>query len=202
MTVEQARAYGLPNSISDERAALLIESVELAAKRYLQGRTWTPAEDTVEYQSGTGGPYLYLNGFPLTEIAKVEVKLGGTWYELDYSQDEMQPLDYELGRLWLPPGWPFPYRIGGLAGRVTESVYRNVRVTYSSGWDDLPGDVALAVTEEVARLGRKVPGAVGYIVEEQTPGGHRVKFSNPGRLNTAYQLSGELRGVFKRWRRP
>lgn len=121
----------------------LCNSITAWIEKFCNGRRFKSTEYTEELYDGDNlnGRWLQTNNYPVTSWTKLEYNAGSTsnpnWVEYDES-------DYETynnqGIVWFDR---------------LETGKRNIRVTYTAGYDSMPYDLELLATKMVARTYEK-----------------------------------------------
>lgn len=131
-TWEYAREYLGLDEDEQEFVTQRINEASAIAERHMD-RALYEAERT-EIYDGSGRAYLLLRQWPVSEVTSVRISTAGEFDEAE--EESILTLDENVGVLWTRRGFP--------KGR------RNVRVTYTAGFADIPADVQAAVCEIVA----------------------------------------------------
>ncbi len=143
ITLEDYKTYkGLGKTDQDDKINLLIKSVSSLIKAYVGHGivdNWdTPLVETytLPYDTST----LYLNSYPINEIISVTEDVGGYVGGLDSTIH--YPVEFNIGFSFDPGGGKL-VRIGG-------NWARNITVTYTAGYAEVPEGVKLAAIELVS----------------------------------------------------
>lgn len=128
---------GISGSSDDALLATLIAACDDAVKSLLLGRVLESAE-YVEKCDGHGRDWIILNQRPVTEIEQVKIDADRNFGDGITAEDtDDYEFDGDTGMLYRKAGcWP--------EGR------RNIRVTYTAGYETLPDDVVHAANIIVA----------------------------------------------------
>lgn len=173
VTLENVKEFiGLASTDTSKDTFLrhLITRASRFIKTYA-GREFVSATFSEEVHSGNDRQKLYLDHYPIISVTEVKED------DVALDADEYEVLANE-GALFREAGW-----YGGTLAMAsvlsTEpdpyAETRNLKVTYTAGWADVPDDIEQACLQMVALW---YTGAGTYGIEhETTPGGYSVTYS-------------------------
>jgi len=129
-TLEYVKSYlGLTGSDYDSLLTSLVAAASQAIEEYCR-REFNSAERT-EYHDGRGAASLLLNQWPVSDIASIYDDLNRDFTSGTVVDSDDYTFEPKSGRVRL------------LQGRFQDGV-RNVKVTYTAGYENVPDDVAQA----------------------------------------------------------
>lgn len=143
VTLDEYKAYaGISSTNQDTIIEALIPSVSELIKSYCRRSFLDYVDEAkVEYFNG-GEAYYILKEFPVKAISAVEISTdyGKTYTELTEYSDYV--LDLDSDKLIA-----LPYYGGTNKDAVFSKLIMGYKVTYYAGYDELPGDLKLAILD-------------------------------------------------------
>jgi hypothetical protein len=160
ITLTEYKTYqGITNPNEDTLLSSIITKSSDLVKTYCR-RTFVDYTDDNKVEVFNGGDYLYLSELPVLQMMSVEksTDYGQNWVELTEFEDWIWDLQNErLVTLSPTKEW--------------ESLVNGYRITYTAGYEIIPGDLKLAVMDLVTYYRRND----GAIHSTKSPGSNSVQ---------------------------
>ncbi len=143
ITVEEYKAYkGIGKNDTDDKIAFIIASVSALIKAHVGHSIVDNWEEpvTVDINTAYDTKTIYLDAYPIRDIISVEESFGGYVGGLDSTIH--YPVVFNVG-------YNFSYGAGAIH-RIGGTWARNIRVTYTSGYETVPEQIKFAAIEMVS----------------------------------------------------
>lgn len=160
-TNSQSKTDSLNSTLSD-----VINGVTLSIEGFIKRKL--DQEEITEYYDGPGGHELILKNFPISTIDSIYIDQNWEWGSTTLVDSDNYTFDPLTGIVifngqGIAPTWGAGWTVGR----------RNLKITYTYGWDDIPDDIRLAGLEIAGMRflqSHKAEGRLGVVQESEKLG--------------------------------
>jgi hypothetical protein len=157
--IARLKRRALPKVLTDEEAADALDQAMGSVRGYCGWHVW-PSQEVTETVDGRGGSMVPVASLMVTDVAAVETRTPG-----DMSADAWSAA----------AGWDFSEGGWLLASGCWPDGPRTIRTTYTSGYDEVPDDIAAVLVGLAART-EKMPAGVS----SESAGGESISYATYG----------------------